>query len=96
MAKKSVMSQLASVGEGALEKIAHSPATRTAYQGAKQLKDRGEKFVQGLDSVDERLAAIEKRLDALEKTAKPKRTTTRARTAASKTRATAGKAKPTV
>jgi hypothetical protein len=96
MAKKSVMSQLASVGEGALEKLAHSPATRTALQGAMQLKDRGEKLVHGLDSVDDRLAAIERRLDALEKAAKPKRSSPRARTAASKTRATAGKVKPTV
>jgi hypothetical protein len=96
MAKKSVMSQLASVGEGALEKLAHSPATRTALQGAMQLKDRGEKLMHGLDSVDDRLAAIERRLDALEKAAKPKRSSPRARTAASKTRATAGKVKPTV
>ncbi len=96
MAKKSVMSQLASVGEGALDKLAHSPATRTALQGAMQLKDRGEKLVHGLDSVDDRLAAIERRLDALEKAAKPKRSSPRARTAASKTRATAGKVKPSV
>jgi hypothetical protein len=96
MAKKSVMSQLASVGEGALEKLAHSPATRTALQGAMQLKDRGEKLMHGLDSVDDRLAAIERRLDALEKASKPKRSSPRARTAASKTRATAGKVKPTV
>ena len=98
MVKKSVMSQLASVGEGALDKIAHSPATRTALQGAMQLKDRGEKLVHGLDSVDDRLAAIEKRLDALEKAAKPKRTTARARSGASKTRAAAaaGKVKPSV
>jgi hypothetical protein len=94
MAKKSVMSQLASVGEEALGKLAHNPATRTAIQGAMQLKDRGEKLVHGLDSVDDRLAAIEKRLDALEKAVKPKRAPTRARTAATKARAAASKAKP--
>ena len=90
MVKKTVMSQLASVGEGALGKIAQNPATRPAVQGAMQLKDRGEKFVHGLESIDERLAAIEKRLDALEKANKPRRATTRARTAGSKT----GAAKP--
>jgi hypothetical protein len=95
MAKKTVISQLASVGEGALGKIAQNPATRTALQGAIQLKDRGERFVHGLDSVDERLAAIERRLDVLEKANKPKRAAATARTAASKPRATAGKAKPT-
>lgn len=73
MARKSVISQLASVGEGALEKLAQSPATKTALQGAIQLKDRGVEFVHGFDSVDERLAAIEKRLDALEAAGKPKR-----------------------
>ena len=95
MARKSVMSQLASAGEEALGKLAHNPATRTAIQGAMQLKDRGEKLVHGLDSVDDRLAAIEKRLDALEKAVKPKRAApTRARTAATKARAAASKAKP--
>lgn len=94
MARKSVISQLASAGEEAIGKLAQNPAARTALQGAIQLKDRGVEFVHGLDSVDERLAAIEKRLDALEKAATPKRTTTRARTAAPKSRATSTKAKP--
>lgn len=89
MAKKTVISQLASVGEGALGKLAHNPATRSAVQSAIQLKDQ---LVHGSDAIDERLAAIEKRLDALE--AKPKRTATRPRTAAGKTRAAASKAKP--
>jgi hypothetical protein len=95
MAKKTVISQLASVGEGALGKIAQNPATRTALQGAMQLKDKGERFVHGLESVEERLVAIERRLDAVEKANKPKRATTTARSAASKPRATAGKVKPT-
>jgi len=93
MERKSVISQLASVGEEAIGKLAQNPAARTALQGAIQLKDRGERFVHGLESVDERLAAIEKRLDALEKAAKPKRAT-RTGAAASKTRAAASKAKP--
>ena len=89
MGRKSVLSQLQSVGEGALGKLSQSPATRGAVQGAIQLKDRGERLVHALESVEARLAAIEARLDELEK---PKRTATRARAAASKPRAAATKA----
>jgi hypothetical protein len=62
------MSQLASAGEEALGKLAQSPATRNALQGAMNVKDRAEKVVRGLDGIEKRVAAIEKRLAALEKT----------------------------
>lgn len=75
MEKKTVMTQLASVGEGAIERIAQNPATRGAYLSALQLKDRGERLVLSLGVFDERLTAIEKRLTALEKAAKPKQAT---------------------
>jgi len=66
MARKSVISQLQTAGESVLGKVAENPTTRTALKGAMELKDRGERIVHGLESIDSRLAAIEKRLAALE------------------------------
>jgi hypothetical protein len=68
MAKRTVMSQLQSAGEEALGKLAQSPATRNALQGAMNVKERVEKVVRGLDGIEKRVVAIEKRLAALEKT----------------------------
>ena len=82
--QKSVLSQLQSVGEGAIEKITQNTATRTALQGAIHLKDRGEQLVGGLASIEKRLVAVEKRLAALE--GQGKRVTTSARSAATKAR----------
>ncbi len=90
MVKKMVISQLQSVGEGALSKVAQSSATKTALQGALQLKDKGEKIFHVLESVEHRLSAIENRLDKLEQTKKPAprraaaKTTTAAKPAARK------------
>jgi len=66
MPKKSVISQLQTAGESALGKVAQNSTTRSALRGAMQLKDRGERIVHGLESIDTRLEAIEKRLAALE------------------------------
>ena len=60
--QKSVLSQLQSVGEGAIEKITQNPATRSALQGAMNLRDRGEQLVTGLVAIEKRLVAVEKRL----------------------------------
>jgi hypothetical protein len=68
---KSVLSQLQSVGEDAVARIAKSPAARSALQKGNQLKDRAGKTISGLEGIEERLAAIEKRLSALEGKAKP-------------------------
>jgi hypothetical protein len=65
--RKAVITQLQSVGEGALGKLAQNPATRNAVQGAMQVKERGERFVHLLESIEQRLAAIEKRLASVEK-----------------------------
>jgi len=78
MVRKAVITQLQSVGEGALEKIAQSPATRNAYRGAVQVKERGERLFHALEAIDERLSAIERRLGTLEK-ANAKRTRPAAR-----------------
>ena len=59
---KSVLSQLQSVGEDAVARIAKSPAARTALEKGNQLKDRAGKTISGLEGIEERLAAIEKRL----------------------------------
>lgn len=64
------LSQLASLGEEALGKLAQNPTTHRAVQSALQLKDRVDdlsKRVRGLESMDKRFAAIERRLDKLEK-----------------------------
>jgi prefoldin subunit 5 len=77
MARRTVMSQLTSAGETALEQLATSPVTRKAVESAIQLKDRVEKLVTSIGDVDKRLAALEKRVEALEKA---KRTRARATT----------------
>ncbi|HEX4519499.1 MAG TPA: hypothetical protein VH063_07945 [Gaiellaceae bacterium] len=91
--KKSVMEQIQSVGEDAIGKITKNPATRSALQGASQLKDKGGKMLVGLEALDKRLASIEKRLAALEGKGKKPATTTRSRSTASKTSASTA-AKP--
>jgi hypothetical protein len=70
MAKRTVMSQLTSAGESALEQLASSPVTRKAVEGAMQAKERVEKLVGLVGDMDRRVSALEKRLSALEK---PKR-----------------------
>ena len=85
-----MLGQLASVGEGAIGKLAQNPVTHRALEGAMQVKERVEKLVNGLESLEQRMTAVEQRLDALEK---PKRratttkSTTAAKTTASKTTA---------
>ena len=88
--RKLTLAQLASVGEGAIGKLAQNPVTHKALEGAMQVKERIEKLVNGLESLEQRMTAVEQRLDALEK---PKRratttkSTTAAKTTASKTSA---------
>jgi type II secretory pathway component PulJ len=90
VARKLMLGQLASVGEGAIGKLAQNPVTHRALEGAMQVKERVEKLVNGLESLEQRMTAVEQRLDALEK---PKRratttkSTTAAKTTASKTTA---------
>ena len=86
MAKKSVISQLTSVVEEALGKLASNPAAHKAVQSVVQLKDRVDdlgKRVRGLEALEKRLNAVERRLAKLEKTDKApaRRSTTRSSTA---------------
>jgi topoisomerase IA-like protein len=84
VARKLMLGQLASVGEGAIGKLAQNPVTHRALEGAMQVKERVEKLVNGLESLEQRMTAVEQRLDALEK---PKRRTTTKSTTAAKTTA---------
>jgi len=89
MVKKTVMSQLQqlqTVSEGALEKLTQNQATRSAIQSATQLRERGDRILRGLDSIEERLTAIEKRLAGLE--AQGRKTATRTRATRSRPAAT--------
>jgi hypothetical protein len=79
MAKRSMISQLASVSEGALGK---------SLKAGIQVKERVERMVHAITELDDRVAALEQRVDALEK---PKRAPARkpaAAKAASSTRGT--------
>jgi type II secretory pathway component PulJ len=68
-----MLGQLTSVGEGAIGRLAQNPVTNKALESAIQVKERVEKVVRGLESMEGRMAAVEKRLAALEK---PKKRTT--------------------
>ena len=71
MARRKVISQLQTVGEDALERLAQNPAARTAIHGAMQVKERGERLLHAVDEIEERLSAIEARLGALEGSESP-------------------------
>jgi hypothetical protein len=89
--KRSMMSQLASVSEGALGKLASSDLSKSALQGALMLKERMERLVMGMTELDDRMDALEKRVAALEK---PKgRAPAKKSAAAGKTTASAAKKK---
>jgi|SRR5579871_3348691 hypothetical protein len=91
---KSQLQQLQSASESALGKITQNQTARSALQSAAQLKDKGDKLLSTLSSIEARLTAIEKRLDAVEGKA-PKSAATRTRSAASKPRTSAAKPKTT-
>jgi hypothetical protein len=80
--KRTMLGQITSVGEGAIGRLAQNPVTHKAVESAIQVKERVEKVVHGLESMERRMAAVEKRLEALE--TKPKRATTRKTAAAPK------------
>jgi hypothetical protein len=82
--KRTMLGQLTSVGEGAIGRLAQNPVTNKALEGAIQVKERVEKVVRGLESMEGRMAAVEKRLEALEKP-KKRATTPKTTTAAKKT-----------
>ena len=75
---KKVISQVQSVGEDAIGRIAKTDTARNAIQRATDLRDRVGKTLAGLERIETRLDAIEARLTALEEASeKTSRTTTR-------------------
>ena len=89
VARRTVISQLASAGEEALGQLVQNPVTRKALEGALQVKDRVEKLVTGLAAIDGRVSRLEKRVAALEKpkSSAAQKSTTAKRSAAAKRRA---------
>jgi len=99
MARRTVISQLASAGEEAFGQLVQNPVTRKALEGAVQVKERVEKLVTGLADIDGRVARLEKRVAALEKgtggsaTTASKSTTAKRSTAAKRSAAKSSTAK---
>ena len=56
--KRTVISQLTSAGESALEQLASSPVTRKALEGVMQVKDRVEKIVGVVGPKRERMRSM--------------------------------------
>jgi phage shock protein A len=83
-----MISQLTSVGEGALGKIAQNPVTHRALEGALQAKERVEKLVGSVGDLESRVTKLEKRLDALDKA---KRTPAKKTSATSKSSSSSSK-----
>jgi hypothetical protein len=91
--RRTVIEQLASAGEDALEQLAQNPVTRRALDTAVLVKDRLERLLTGLSDIDGRLTRLEKRVAALEKP-KPRRTATRRPSAAASKTPPAAASKP--
>ncbi len=72
MPRPTMMEQLTSLSEDALERLAQSPFTRTAVEAGMQVKSRVEKLVASVVDLDGRVTRIEERLDTLEGKPKPK------------------------
>ena len=69
--RPTMMEQLTSLSEEAIERLAHSPLTARAVEAGMQVKGRVEKLVASLADLDGRVSRIEERLETLEKKAKP-------------------------
>jgi hypothetical protein len=77
--RPTIVEQLTSLSEDAIERLAHSPFTARAVEAGMQVKGRVEKIVASLADLDGRVTRIEQRLDKLEKQTKQGAATTRAR-----------------
>ena len=84
MPRPTMMEQLTSLSEDALERLAQSPVTRTAVEAGMQVKSRVEKLVASFADLDGRVTRIEERLDALEGKPKPAAKPRKPRTTAAK------------
>jgi hypothetical protein len=73
---RSALSQLASLGEGVLEKAAQNPATSKVFGSVLQLKENVDDLarrVRGLEAMERRIEQLEKRVAKVESTGAAKR-----------------------
>jgi hypothetical protein len=69
MARRSIISQMASLGEDALGRLAQNPTTGRMMQSAVELKERVDDLarrVRGLEELEQRVEGLEQRLGRLE------------------------------
>ena len=69
MARRSLLSQMASLGEDALGRLAQNPTTSRMMQSAVELKERVDDLtrrVRGLEQLEQRVERLEQRLGRLE------------------------------
>ena len=69
MARNTILSQFASLGEEALARLAQHPTANRMVQSAMELKERVDgltRRVRGLESMEQRLEDLERRVDALD------------------------------
>ena len=69
MARRSIISQMASLGEDALGRLAQNPTTSRMMQSAVELKERVDDLarrVRGLEELEQRVEGLEQRLDRLD------------------------------
>jgi len=69
MARRSLFSQMASLGEEALGRLAQNPTTSRMMQSAVELKERVDDLarrVRGLEEMEQRLERLEQRVDRVE------------------------------
>jgi hypothetical protein len=71
MERPTVITQLATAGEDAIERIVSYPLAQRALEAGQQVRTRIEKLFASVADLDGRVTRIEERLDALEGTKKP-------------------------
>jgi phage shock protein A len=71
MERPTVITQLATAGEDALERIVSYPLAQRALEAGQQVRTRIEKLVASVADVEGRVTRLEERVDALEGKKKP-------------------------
>jgi phage shock protein A len=71
MERPTRITQLATAGEDAIERIISYPLAQKALEAGQQIRTRFEKLVASVADLDGRVTRIEERLDALEGKKKP-------------------------
>jgi hypothetical protein len=71
MERPTRITQIATAGEDAIERVISYPLAQRAIEAAQQVRSRFEKLVASVADLDGRVSRIEERLDALEGKKKP-------------------------